>query len=912
MDAKECKSHRSVSRNGVMKRITLTIFVCCIFATMHGQTFEGQRDLIDSISSLFYKQLALFPQEKIYVHTDKPYYISGEKIWFRAFLSDAVTHIPTTASRYIYVELINPMDSVVVRVKIRPQEAAFYGQLPIPDDVPQGDYTLRAYTTFMRSQNEEYFFTKALHIGDPQAGFIQTDTQFFFETERRVHATFRFSDLPTSASLVPHSVTVSVNEGKPMNLKVNSDGTSTMTFSMPATSSKRILLLEIKVSSISYRQFIHVPAPDNDFDIGFYPEGGSLMLGVPCRVVFKATKSNGQSTHIRGTVYDEIGPIAEIKTEHLGMGNFLLQTQEGKSYYAVCENSMGHSKRFDLPVALNHGYALSVHQSTDYLFVRVAEPAGVGQDGKLYLMAHTRGTIHLVEHWDREKKVMMIPKGLFPSGVLHFILFDMGLNPVSERLCFINNQDEAQTKYEMDQADYLKRTLVNNKVTISGSDGQPLTGTFSVSVTSDREVTQDTTSNILTQLLLTSDLRGYIENPVYYFQNTHTSEYALDLLMCTQGWRRYNPKAWAQGRFSLPASPLELGPEVSGTVKSVLLGLPVEGMEVTAASLRVAGGYFHSVKTDKEGRFYLPLREFPDSTGFIVSTEPKKGMTRIDLLLDAESFPSRTNSAIPAVEVNKGQFAQYVDMAERQYIDEGGLRVVQLSPAVVTADRLPPKKSVLYHLPSSVNIVTREKLELAVDRIGIYNLLSQIPGVQLQVDEYGRSMITLRGQGSFGASQPLWLVDDVVFDSNPQIGDPLSLIDVSNIAQIDVLKGPEVAAFGMRGSHGVIAIHTKKGDDISHTATQPFHIKTFLPLGYQPPVEFYAPKYENDAKRYNGKPDLRTTIHWQPVVQTDSTGVASFDFYTADEPISYTITIEGLANDGTIIRKEVKLWPALP
>ena len=87
-----------------------------------------------------------------------------------------------------------------------------------------------------------------------------------------------------------------------------------------------------------------------------------------------------------------------------------------------------------------------------------------------------------------------------------------------------------------------------------------------------------------------------------------------------------------------------------------------------------------------------------------------------------------------------------------------------------------------------------------------------------------------------------------------------------------------------------------------------FHINTILPLGYQQPVEFYAPKYDTPEKRNASTPDLRTTIHWQPVVQTDSTGVASFEFYTADEPTSYTVVIEGLTDDGKIIRKEEKLW----
>ena len=86
---------------------------------------EAQQVVNDSdIMSLFYNQMAIFPQEKIYLHTDKPYYLSGERIWFRAHLANAATHVPEPVSRYVYVELYNPIDTMVTRVKIRQEEGA--------------------------------------------------------------------------------------------------------------------------------------------------------------------------------------------------------------------------------------------------------------------------------------------------------------------------------------------------------------------------------------------------------------------------------------------------------------------------------------------------------------------------------------------------------------------------------------------------------------------------------------------------------------------------------------------------------------------------------------------------------------------------------------------------------------------
>ena len=137
----------------------------------------------------------------------------------------------------------------------------------------------------------------------------------------------------------------------------------------------------------------------------------------------------------------------------------------------------------------------------------------------------------------------------------------------------------------------------------------------------------------------------------------------------------------------------------------------------------------------------------------------------------------------------------------------------------------------------------------------------------------------------------------------------LDMININDIAQIDLLKGGNTVLLGARGFNGVIAIYTKTGKtgQSSQIASQTFHTKTILPLGFQQPVEFYAPKYDTQEKRNATVPDLRTTIHWQPVVQTENDGVASFEFYTADEACSYTVVIEGLTNDGKIIRQEGKI-----
>jgi len=875
-----------------------SVFLCCLMFGCSVLAY-AQSSITDSLASLFFRQLSIFPQEKIYLHTDKPGYFSGEKIWFRAYLTDAVTHIPCSLSRFVYVELINPLDSVVVRVKILEDKEAYHGYLSIPEDVPQGSYTLRAYTMLMRSQAEDYFFTKTLNIGDPLSSSLHTNAQFFFEPNGKVHATFAFLHAPTSAPVIPQSVYVSVNDGKPMNLKVEPDGRTTVGFYMPTSSRQRVLLLETTQNQTLFRQYIQVPAPDNDFDVTFFPEGGSLLSSIICKVAFKATKSDGQATEVIGTIFNQSDrEVGSFKSEHLGMGSFLLLAAKGESYYAVCTNNKGQSKCFDLPVAINKGYALSINLLRNQVYVSVLR-AGTDRNQDLYLLAHTRGMIHFVNLWDHEKKSLVFPIDLFPSGVLHLLLLDAHLHPVSERLVFIKSEDQAKTTCIADKEHYAKRSLVKNRVMIADSDGRPLTGSFSVSVTSDREVQQDSSTSILTQLLLTSDVRGYIENPAYYFQETFQSNYALDLLMCTQGWRRYDVAALVQGIFSYPLYPFETETVVSGTVKS-MAGRRVEGAKVTVASLTPIGGYYSSDLTDKDGRFHLSAGILPDSTRYVVSVEPKRRLRQMNLIIDSESFPERTVSIVPPVQFDWNQFEKYVDKTEEQNIYENGIRVTQLSAAVVTAKQKAPNKSQYYVVPD--RFLADEEIN-RIHTTDVLNLLQLLPNVRVQRKSASLGDIDISIRNS--KDPPLLLVNDI-----PCSLMTLDLISIQDIALIGISGGASAAIAGMQGGGGIIVIHTREGSNISAPPSASTHIRTVSPLGYQQSVEFYAPKYDPPEKYSMPTSDLRTTIHWQPMVQTDSQGTATFAFYTADDPVSYTVTIEGVANDGSIIRKVEKISSA--
>jgi hypothetical protein len=135
----------------------------------------------------------------------------------------------------------------------------------------------------------------------------------------------------------------------------------------------------------------------------------------------------------------------------------------------------------------------------------------------------------------------------------------------------------------------------------------------------------------------------------------------------------------------------------------------------------------------------------------------------------------------------------------------------------------------------------------------------------------------------------------------------LRMLHVSTVDAIDVFKGADAAIFGLSGGNGAISITTIRPSSEYYPTDTKFNSISFKPLGYQQPVEFYAPKYDTPELKFLTSPDYRTTLFWKPDLILSDDGKASFNFYTSDFPTTYSVVIEGMTNDGKIIRQVEKI-----
>lgn len=885
------------------QRLYFTSRMQWLFLCLFPILLEAQTLITDSISLRLQQQMDVFPQEKVYLHTDKPHYVCGERIWFRAYLVDAFTLCDNTESRYVYVELLAPDASLVKCVKIKKRNQIFSGYLQLDDSLAEGNYTLRAYTTMMIGQ-PDYLFQKNIYVSNPKQKAMRADVHFT-EKGKHMDAAIRFSNLTDGRRMHPQHV-LATHETDTLALTWDGRDSVYRTTVRNTSSSKPLL-----VSVGNFRQFLSLPHPTSEpaYDVSFFPEGGHLIPDTWCRVGFKALGADGWSIQVDGTVYEEGGgKQVSFSSFYKGMGYFYLRPRAGKQYYALCRDAEGRELRFELPRSSDESCALTVAKRKKDIFTAIHQGTAV-QNRKVTLIVHSRGEVYYIAPWNWEKNVVRFPLKMFPDGIVQFLLLDEQGRPLSERLVFCRNNGVAQSEIHSDQSQYATRERVRTRLKIRRADGSPLSGSLSVSVTDKGVVRSDTSLSVYASLLLSSELRGPIESPAYYFgQEGRRREAALDALMLTQGWRRYDMAAVARGQFKVCDTPLEIGQAITGHVIGGLRYKPLEKCQVGFATLdrRLAD----VTETDKEGRFCFEGFEFADSTRFYIRAMTQKGSDLVELHLDEEIRP-----AVSMVRTDQGwqssQLDEYSQRMDEILLREDGMRNIWLDEIVkIAPKKLPAVKDILATHSyggdyfKKHNITTLIELLRRIPRLRITSELHQAKkseSTDIQEERVKKFpqigvpiiMDKIRFEG---VTYPVLVVIDNVPMNDPYFAEEefdYSSILFMDVEHVHVYRPSESAIFGQKGSGGVIEITTKKGTEVSEKSRSKNSL-VYMPLGYQKHATFYSPTYTQEKKETD-IPDLRTTLYWNPDIRLNERGEAEFEFYTADSSTEYRIKLEGIS-----------------
>ena len=473
-------------------------------------------------------------QEKVYIHTDNMCYFVGDTLWYKAYVVRADNLRPTNMSRILYVELLSPDGILVERQQIIvAPEGYTCGQFTLRDSLYSGYYELRAYTRWMLNFNvSEHMYT--------------TQETWRFMNKQMCADYYRVWDGLYSRVFPVYS--------KP---DTPGDYDARRIYQRPKTRMQKPKKEELIVT--------------------FYPEGGHLVEGLPSKVAFDVVDQLGASVSIKGELLAGDQKVASIATSHEGRGTFTVTPGEKRLRARFTWRDKSYS--FNLPKAEKGGVVVSLDD--DKVTVRGNQLAPGRQYGLSILCRGALLHFSKLALEDGDQAVtVQLPLGVLPDGVNDLTVFDDEGRILADRLFFKSPTSPVGRISPIGTMSPTKTYEPYEPITVGVQLPTPNT-TFSLSVR-DAGTDEPTynNGNLMTDLLLSSELRGFIANPAYYFEKDDDEHRRnLDLLMMVQGWRKYK---WEE--LSDTARQMRYEPEqtmtVSGEVYKMLSVTEVELDEV--------------------------------------------------------------------------------------------------------------------------------------------------------------------------------------------------------------------------------------------------------------------------------------------------------------------------------------------
>lgn len=899
-------------------KIFRILFIVVSFSFGINFSSSAQTDTvsINTIITKTNKVLNDFPIEKIHIHFDKPYYAVADTIWFKAYVTENQNFL-SGISKIIYVDVINQRDSLIQTVKLPLTGGMAEGNIPLSmESYKQGNYHFRAYTNWMLNSNDPAFFNKTFFVGEAIDKELKTHISYknlSTDKQEKIDARVQFKDInnkPYANKNVSWQVVTSytaIARGRG-----TTDANGYLTISMTANQKAEYQLQKGElITSINttdkdiVNSTFQLKNAIINKDFQFFPEGGNLIAGLTNKVAFKAIKSDGLSINAKGIVTDGDGKqVATFTAQHLGMGSFNFLPEAGKTYKASVTYADGSTQNVNLPNIVTSGITITA-DNTDVENISIKIVSNdtffqANQGKKFYLIAQSKGVICYGAQTALANKEYgtLIPKSKFPQGIAQFTLIADNGKPLSERLVFVQNKNIMALALSSPVASYGAKKKV--KINLSAKkDGLPAEGNFSVSVIDETKVpfNEDGASTILTSLLLSSDIKGYVEKPNYYFGTPDAKKAAdLDALLLTQGYRSYSYTDILQNKLPKITFFPEQGIEVSGILR-LSNGIPVRK---GALLLTIPDKRFNlESTTDPVGNFKFSNLNLNDSSKVTITAKYNVNYKNMTISLNGTPVPSMSRNFSAADEVLNidSTLTTYLDNSKKQYSYLHTLKDVTIKAAAI------PKVSHKDY-PALTGLSAMADHEITGDRLTGCNLLINCLQTMATGTTYIDNIFYVTRDYNQGNKTPMGIfINGMLMDVNQ-----LNTIDPSTVESVEIFLKDELGLVNRANSiNGVIVINQKKapkGTKISKSQLMDMLPKnyevTFSPQGYNKERQFYMPKYDVPANL--NRNDLRTTIYWNPKVITDKTGLTSFEFFNADGKGQYKVVVEGIDGTGNIGR----------
>lgn len=511
--------------------------------------------------------------EKVYLHTDRDYYATGDDIWFKAYLVNGESNYPTFTSNNLYVDLVSSESKIISREIIRLDNGMGTGDFKLTDSIPSGTYHLRAYTNWMRNFGDNFIFDKPITVNSiigikPAAPVVSKKgkkNKNTADADENAAGTNRISFFPEGGSMIEGVMgVVGFKAEDALGNGVQVNGT--------VVSSQNETVGNFASTDIGLGSFTLMPVAGITYRVkGTYKNGESFDAELP------AALTEGYSMHIKNTdslnVQVTVSASSSMFDKHKGHNLTLVARHADKTYF---------SGQFTL---------------------------------------------------SNDQTGINIPKAKLPAGISSIILYDEQNHPNCERLVYINGNNNIRVTVTPDKNEYQPKEKTTLNISVTNAQNRPVKAELSLAAV-DGSIVPANEGSIVSYLLLQSDIRGKIENAAQYFDPANANRFKqLDLLLLTQGWRDFVWKRLADSTLKLSYLP-EAGFTVSGKLRSVLINKPIPNMNITLFAPGAKGNKMFFTKTDAQGKYFLDNIELYGTQTLKLSSRDDKGKKSGWLFLD--------------------------------------------------------------------------------------------------------------------------------------------------------------------------------------------------------------------------------------------------------------------------------------
>ncbi|MEM8893308.1 MAG: hypothetical protein AAGC88_01950 [Bacteroidota bacterium] len=922
-----------------MHRVVLYTLILLILSSSRLTTVDD--DFLKHLSTSFQQYQAKFLREKVFLHIDRTYYQPGDDLWFKAYTVNSLNNKLSVLSKTLYVSLVTPGGEIVQSGQFFIRNGRAFGDFELSPSLESGQYELIAYSSWMKNFDPEYVFRQKINVRRDIIPNVFIEASFgkeLYQPGDDVKFSTNVVDLegnsPESLRF-SYSVTNGFEELVQEKVKTNDSDNPILSFEVPNENGFVNYLVRIdgEYDGQPFQYQWLIPTESREFDLQFMPEGGNLLSDKTQKVAFKCIDDFGRAIDFKGVIKDDIGNVVDtIISDYAGMGSLDLKTEPGRKYFAEMVDPVS-TMTYPIGDPMNNTLTLSIDKKVDEsLHIQILTNRRKSE--QVYLTAiHQDNLVWSTSMQLQGDTTISIDQDVFPVGVNRISLIDSKRLPVAERLVFMHPEERLNVDVELNESSYAPRSKVEGRLKVTDSKDVPVKGVFSLAVTDGylSNINSTDTKNIMSTLLLTSELKGDVPTPDYYFMDDNPyAEQALDLVMLTNGWRRF---LWDYLLLrDLENEPAPINQDLkSGTVYDKK-GNIVTGAEVQIVQLGEMNAYF--TETDERGKFYLPFQiSSRQSMNFVFNANLPGKTTPLEVRMDTEDNDPFRGAIISELLPTQGDLASTEKAREKKSTKR------QKAKDVFRDFQFGGN----YTLLREVEVIGRSlEEEEYVDKGEKYELRNQMSVMShyfvqsREVDElnFVSNVSTMTGSGSSGGFIDLVRQITNIYKYNPETGfvilrtndilrnsekrlGALVVLNGSSIGQdlralnhltsaeiekIDVVKSSAMAVYyGNRAAAGAILVTTKQGikEGVDESyIDQTIESKVAVDNNYSTIRRFYAPKYAYEEDKLSSIPDARKTLYWHPELVTDENGEAKFSFYTDDRETLLNIEVQGMSGEG--------------